>query len=49
MREEMHELFRRAVRASGTLSVELRGDREQRFARATRAIDVLLAGVSSTS
>lgn len=44
MREDMHELFQRAVTASGTPSVDIRGNREQRLARSIGAIDRLLRG-----
>jgi NadR type nicotinamide-nucleotide adenylyltransferase len=43
MREEMQQLFRDAVRASGVAMVEIRGGYEQRFERAERAVDALLA------
>jgi NadR type nicotinamide-nucleotide adenylyltransferase len=48
MREEMHEMFRHAVTASGAPSVALRGSREQRLAEAIETIDRLLAVASST-
>jgi len=41
-RDEMHELFQSAVAASGTRSVDLRGDRKTRLADAVTAIDALL-------
>jgi len=44
-REEMQELFQLAVAATGTPSVDLRGSREDRFARATEVIDRLLVEV----
>ncbi|HXT15943.1 MAG TPA: ATP-binding protein [Gemmatimonadaceae bacterium] len=43
MREEMQELFRRAVVASGVPFVGISGDAEKRFARATAAIDATLS------
>ena len=43
LREEMQELFRQAIAASGAASVELRGTLEERLARAIDAIDGLLA------
>jgi NadR type nicotinamide-nucleotide adenylyltransferase len=43
LREEMQELFHQAIAASGAASVDLRGTREQRLARAIEAIDALLA------
>jgi NadR type nicotinamide-nucleotide adenylyltransferase len=42
MRDAMHEMFERAVTASGALSVDLRGGRQERLARAIAAIDGLL-------
>ncbi len=41
-REELQEMFQRAVAASGVPSVDLRGTREERFARAIEAIAELL-------
>lgn len=42
LREEMQQMFRDAVRASGAPSVEIRGGPEERRARAEDAIDALL-------
>jgi NadR type nicotinamide-nucleotide adenylyltransferase len=42
MRDEMQQMFRDAVRASGAPSVEIRGVPEERLERAERAIDELL-------
>lgn len=43
-REEMQQLFRDAVAASGAAWVAITGDWDERFARAVREIDGLLAG-----
>ena len=43
MRDEMQQLFRDAVHASGVASIEIRGGREERLPHATHAIDALLA------
>jgi NadR type nicotinamide-nucleotide adenylyltransferase len=42
MREEMQLLFREAVKQSGAPVAVIMGDRRERFARATDAIDALL-------
>ena len=42
LREEMQQMFRDALRASGAPSVEIRGGPEERRARAEDAIDALL-------
>ena len=43
MREEMHELFRAAVGASGSAFVTIEGDSKERFAQAVAAIDSVLS------
>jgi NadR type nicotinamide-nucleotide adenylyltransferase len=43
-REEMHELFERAVRKSGARYELVRGSWEERYRQAVRAIDELLSG-----
>lgn len=42
MREQMQQLFRAAVSQSGAPVAVITGDRRERFARATEAIDALL-------
>jgi NadR type nicotinamide-nucleotide adenylyltransferase len=42
MREEMQRLFREAVNQSGVPAAVITGDRDERFARATEAIDALV-------
>jgi NadR type nicotinamide-nucleotide adenylyltransferase len=42
MREEMQRLFREAVNQSGAPAAVITGDRSERFARATEAIDALV-------
>jgi NadR type nicotinamide-nucleotide adenylyltransferase len=47
-REEMQQIFRDAVRASGVPSVTIRGSWAERFARAVEAVDALLTEVANT-
>jgi NadR type nicotinamide-nucleotide adenylyltransferase len=42
LREAMQELFQRAVTASGALSLDLRGNRQERLARAIAVINELV-------
>lgn len=44
LREQMHALFRDAVRSSGAPFVEIMGDWEERFRRAVTAVEGVLQG-----